>query len=103
MKKLSTNNLEMLIKSDQQDMDRCERIGNTDGENNIPNQTSKNMSKFEVTEISKISKALNKVLAEKEKIESTLLDEKTKMLRKLDMLDLESTNYVNYIKSLEKK
>ena len=25
------------------------------------------------------------------------------MLRKLDMLDLESTNYVNYIKSLEKK
>jgi len=101
MKKLSTNNLEMLIKSDQQDMDRCERIGNTDGENNIPNQTSKNMSKFEVTEISKISKALNKVLAEKEKIESTLLDEKTKMLRKLDIQIPKSQDENNIISQNE--
>ena len=31
MRKLTTNNLEML-KSDQQDLDRCERIGVTDGE-----------------------------------------------------------------------
>ena len=53
MSKLATNNLEMIIRSDQQDLDRCERVGVTDGEKNIPNQSSKTMSKFEISEISK--------------------------------------------------
>ena len=44
MRKLSTNNLEMLIRSDQQDLDRCDRVGVSDGEKNAPNQSSKTMS-----------------------------------------------------------
>ena len=42
MKKLSTNNLEMLIRSDQQDLDRCERVGKADGEKNLPRSEEKN-------------------------------------------------------------
>lgn len=85
MKKLSTNNLEMLIRSDQQDLDRCERIGKTDGEKNSPNQTSRTMSKFEDSEITKISKSIDKLVSEKDKIESKLREEKSNMLRKLDI------------------
>tara|TARA_B100001059_G_scaffold230715_1_gene265335 strand:- start:744 stop:2021 length:1278 start_codon:yes stop_codon:yes gene_type:complete len=85
MKKLSTNNLEMLIRSDQQDLDRCERVGKADGEKNLPNQTSRSMSKFEDSEIIKLSKAIDKLVNEKDKIESKLLEEKSNMLRKLDI------------------
>ena len=85
MKKLSTSNLEMLIRSDQQDLDRCERVGKADGEKNSPNQTSKSMSKFEVSEITKLSKAIDKLVNEKDKIESKLREEKSNMLRKLDI------------------
>ena len=85
MKKLSASNLETLIRSDQQDLDRCRRAGEADGEKNIPLQSSPEMSKFEDSEISKVSKAVNKLILDKEKIEASLLAEKAKMLRKLDI------------------
>ena len=85
MKLISTNSLERLIKTDQQDIDKCQRNGVSDGEKNTPNQTSSTMSKFELTEITKLSKALIKVDDEKEKVVSSLLAEKTNMLRKLDI------------------
>lgn len=85
MKKLSTGNIETLIRSDQQDLDRCRRAGETDGEKNIPTQSSPTMSKFEDVEISKISKAVNRLILDKEKIEASLTEEKAKMLRKLDI------------------
>ena len=78
MSKLATNNLEMLIRSDQQDLDRCERAGIADGEKNLPNQTSRSMSKFETSEITKITKPLSKLEKEKEKITAKLSEEKNK-------------------------
>ena len=85
MKKLSTGNIETLIRSDQQDLDRCRRAGEADGEKNIPTQSSPTMSKFEDGEISKISKAVKRLILDKDKIEASLIEEKAKMLRKLDI------------------
>ena len=97
MRKLSTNNLEMLIRSDQQDLDRCERVGVSDGEKNTPNQSSKTMSKFEISEINKISKSLSKLEDDKEKITSKLSQEKIQMQRKLDIQIPKSQDETNIL------
>ncbi len=102
MSKLATNNLEMLIRSDQQDLDRCERAGIADGEKNLPSQTSRSMSKFETSEITKITKPLSKLEKEKEKITAKLSEEKKQMERKLHIQIPKSQDETNLLAESER-
>ena len=102
MSKLATNNLEMLIRSDQQDLDKCERAGIADGEKNLPSQTSRSMSKFETSEITKIAKPLRKLEEEKEKLTAKLSEEKKQMERKLDIQIPKSQDETNLLADSER-
>lgn len=102
MRKLATNNVEALIKSDQQDLDRCERAGIADGEKNLPTQTSRSMSKFETSEITKILKPLKKLEEEGEKQSAKLFEEKKQMQRKLDIQIPKSQDETNLLAESER-
>ena len=66
-------------------------------EKNTPNQSSKTMSKFEISEISKISKSLSKLEDDKEKITTKLSQEKIQMQRKLDIQIPKSQDETNIL------
>jgi hypothetical protein len=84
-KLLSLNGLDRILKNDDQDIARCERKGSENGKANIPANSIKSLSKFEIDEKSKVEKAIQKLSSEVDLTSKQLDNQRTEILRKLDI------------------
>ncbi len=81
---ISKSSLERLLRLDDQERNRLERKGIEMGKTNTPSYSSKSMSKFELDEKNKLTKAYSKFSTDAKKQISKLEKEKNELLRKLD-------------------
>lgn len=81
---ISKSSLERLLRLDDQERNRLERKGIDMGKSNTPSSSSKSMSKFELDEKNKLTKAYSKFSTDAKKQISKLEKEKNELLRKID-------------------